>query len=682
MPIKEHRALKELLGGAGGPPRTASGPLPKFRPGQRTNTPAAMLESLAAAKASAGRLDQVAQSLTRTAQSTKKRNARQTHQRDWMQTHAELHRVRSDAEASRTLWLQAEAEAASTSDGLPQLRELAREDEQSAAARREWSTEMRSQLQGLRELCAASKREPQQPAAAMELVEELSRSLDQTKARLAGAAEALERDLHALSQSIFSPDEEEDVVLAALEGETGGGGMASPLGEASASSSSPAAASLVTPADKRGPGEQKLLEVLGAGLRVEEEAHREALRSLRIEFFGNDDGGEEGRRADAEADQEAAEKENGAPSPAKASSPTQMGDYDVLPGPDDDEEPTPAAAAPASPAKSTSGGAASTNGEHARLVKLEREFRGRSRHQLLARLKLELPGVSADEIEARLEALNKRRAYGSRRRAMLLAWDARKHALARSAKHLLEELAASEGRLKLQREEREAMQLRRKELQKTLAVLEQVKAERDAEELAAKEAAKEAAEQLAEAQRVKFEAERAHKKALIAAYQQEQQENARKTALITLEEEAAKMAAKLAQAEYNLKRVQYRIELDERKKEMMREQREHLRLLGEEKMMRLERVTQAVVERMNLQADPYKPTYASTATRLANDELFPVYGYADETLMKDMRFKLGHALRNAGLNGTDYAREVLQKVGGAPSRPDAVVTNWQFGYDQ
>ena len=50
--------------------------------------------------------------------------------------------------------------------------------------------------------------------------------------------------------------------------------------------------------------------------------------------------------------------------------------------------------------------------------------------------------------------------------------------------------------------------------------------------------------------------------------------------------------------------------------------------------------------------------------------------------MKDMRFKLGHALRNAGLNGTDYAREVLQKVGGAPSRPDAVVTNWQFGYDQ
>ena len=98
--------------------------------------------------------------------------------------------------------------------------------------------------------------------------------------------------------------------------------------------------------------------------------------------------------------------------------------------------------------------------------------------------------------------------------------------------------------------------------------------------------------------------------------------------------------------------------------------------------MRLERVTQAVVERMNLQADPYKPTYASTATRLANDELFPVYGYADETLMKDMRFKLGHALRNAGLNGTEYARELLlSKRWGAPSRPDAVNTTFQLGYD-
>ena len=57
-------------------------------------------------------------------------------------------------------------------------------------------------------------------------------------------------------------------------------------------------------------------------------------------------------------------------------------------------------------------------------------------------------------------------------------------------------------------------------------------------------------------------------------------------------------------------------------------------------------------------------------------QLFPVYGYADETLMKDMRFKLGHALRNAGLNGTEYARDILtDKCWGGPSRPDAAISN-------
>ena len=69
-------------------------------------------------------------------------------------------------------------------------------------------------------------------------------------------------------------------------------------------------------------------------------------------------------------------------------------------------------------------------------------------------------------------------------------------------------------------------------------------------------------------------------------------------------------------------------------------------------------------------------------THMAREELFPVYGYADDTLMKDMRFKLGHALRNAGLNGTDYARDLLKSERwGGPNRPDAVVTNFSLGYD-
>ena len=89
--------------------------------------------------------------------------------------------------------------------------------------------------------------------------------------------------------------------------------------------------------------------------------------------------------------------------------------------------------------------------------------------------------------------------------------------------------------------------------------------------------------------------------------------------------------------------------------------------------------------RLNVSADPERavgPTAASSATVQAREELFPVYGYADETLMKDMRFKLGHALRNAGLNGTEYARDLLaSNRWGGPSRPDAVTTNFSLGYD-
>mgnify|MGYP007045181003 CR=1 FL=1 len=50
---------------------------------------------------------------------------------------------------------------------------------------------------------------------------------------------------------------------------------------------------------------------------------------------------------------------------------------------------------------------------------------------------------------------------------------------------------------------------------------------------------------------------------------------------------------------------------------------------------------------------------ATSAQTQARGELFPVYGYADETLLKDMRFKLGAALSGAGLGQTAYARQLL-----------------------
>lgn len=145
------------------------------------------------------------------------------------------------------------------------------------------------------------------------------------------------------------------------------------------------------------------------------------------------------------------------------------------------------------------------------------------------------------------------------------------------------------------------------------------------------------------------------------------------------------MARKLAQAEHNLRRVQFRNEEAEKRKRAKQEAAEHERLLGEEHAMKLMRFHEKVLASLNVADDPdriFRGTAATSAQQQAKEELFPVYGYADETLMKDMRFKLGHALRNAGIHGTDYARQVLtSEAFNKPSRPDATVSNFSLGYD-
>ena len=317
------------------------------------------------------------------------------------------------------------------------------------------------------------------------------------------------------------------------------------------------------------------------------------------------------------------------------------------------------------------------------LVKLEREFRGRSHAQLLSRLRLELPGVPAVLIEARIEKLQRQRSYALRRRAMVAAWEARRGALVRSARQLLQELAESEGRLILKREERKQLDERRAELKSTLKVLEGIRAQREAEKAEQKAAEEERQAALDEAQRAKDEADRSHKKALLATYHQEQAAMAREAALAKLEEEEIKQAERVAQAEYNLKRVQHRIEMENEKRQAQIEKEEHERLLGEEHAMKLMRFHEKVLASLNVPDDPtrvFKDTAATAAQPHAKGGLFPVHGYADETLMKDVRFKLGHALRNAGIHDSDYARQMLNsKQFVRPSRPDAVVSNITFG---
>ena len=264
---------------------------------------------------------------------------------------------------------------------------------------------------------------------------------------------------------------------------------------------------------------------------------------------------------------------------------------------------------------------------------------------------------------------------------MAAAWEARKAALGRSAA-AARRAGGGGGRLQLRREERELLAARRKELRATLLRARGGEGGAPSSGGAREGGGGAAAAALAEAQRAKAEAEREHKRALIEAYRREKEDETRKFAQSQLELAAAAQSEKLAQAEYNLKRVQYRMELEEERRKERVAAAEHERLVAEEHMMRLQRFHEGVLAKLNVQSDPTKATAASAAQRLETAELFPVYGYADDTLMKDMRFKLGHALRNAGLNGTEYARQIMlsQRFGG-PSRPDAVTTNFSLGYD-
>ncbi len=72
-----------------------------------------------------------------------------------------------------------------------------------------------------------------------------------------------------------------------------------------------------------------------------------------------------------------------------------------------------------------------------------------------------------------------------------------------------------------------------------------------------------------------------------------------------------------------------------------------------------------------IQADPLKATAASEASRFQED-CAPVgeshYGFSDEKLFKDTRFKLGLALRDAGVAHSAHAAKVVAQIIGPRDR--------------
>lgn len=107
------------------------------------------------------------------------------------------------------------------------------------------------------------------------------------------------------------------------------------------------------------------------------------------------------------------------------------------------------------------------------------------------------------------------------------------------------------------------------------------------------------------------------------------------------------------------------------------------RIEEEEAQARLQRVREKVVAAMGITADSERATgatAASLATCQPKVELFPVHGYSEQTLMKDIRYKLGIALSNAGLRHTEYGRTILTSDKfGIALRPDAIESAIKLG---
>ena len=176
--------------------------------------------------------------------------------------------------------------------------------------------------------------------------------------------------------------------------------------------------------------------------------------------------------------------------------------------------------------------------------------------------------------------------------------------------------------------------------------------------------------------------ERDHQKQLLAVYHDEVE---RKKAA-QLEEQQMKNLLEEQQRALNLveteKRVKYRQQLDSVRNEERQAKEELQREEELAKRLRLERLAASVAP--EVEADPARArahTFASASMLEGEDEegegkaFNSVHGYFDDRLFQDQRFRIGEALRAAGLHTTDYGRSVLTDIkSNVQHRPDMRTT--------
>ena len=171
--------------------------------------------------------------------------------------------------------------------------------------------------------------------------------------------------------------------------------------------------------------------------------------------------------------------------------------------------------------------------------------------------------------------------------------------------------------------------------------------------------------------------EREHQKQLLSAYHDEVEkrrlakEEERQMKKLQEEQERALLLVESG------KRVKFRQQLDLMRTEERNAKEELIKEELRAKEMRLERLASSVAP--EVEADPARlrsHTFASSSLfkedQEGDGEAFnPVHGYFDDRLFQDQRFRIGEALRAAGLHSTQYGRQVLCDIkSNNPQRTD------------
>ncbi len=581
----------------------------------RTSVAAQLLE----AKKKADAHDQTLMGLLSNAKSHKRVAHAHAHKKQWRDTAAQLAAARQDLEAA----LAADACVAAAVAGAD---ELGRAND----LRDEWSRELRAQLEAAAALVKAAPRVSRERCA--DLLTQLRRAVDSQGSLLNATASSLEEELHSFE--VASGEAKSGTPCAStcdelLEAAQGG-----------AEALAHFAGAFVSPPLLRTEGEERLLAEADAELDLICEQHAQRQASLGL----------------VQEERSATE-----------------GDATV-------------ARLPFDAAATGSAQDASLSKPERAISRIAQDLAGRPRAELLRRIAAELPDCPVAAAEAWLDTLSRQRFRRLRERALDKAWFDAVHKLASALANRLRAQAVLEEEEARRAKEAAEREGRRRQLDANLAAMGEERARRRAIE--AEEDAK--AERDAHAEREALarrrEMEFARSQALLEAHREAKREAAAEEQARAMEAETRERASASRRAVANRGRVEYRATILRARSDEVAAQAKREQARAAEARARTLAWRRRIETQIGIETDPQRavaPTAASSVERSAAVDLGPsaarVPGYLDETLMRDMRYKLGAALSEAGLGQTAYARTILTAPAlNVPRRRDTVHTLKMF----